>query len=262
VAVAAPSLEALDQEAINLANSLRFPLLLLPPTAMLEEIEREVITFVVGFRGENERRATEISHQLMQLSAHGAGIQGICEQLARISDKWIVVQDAAMQVRYQAVPPAYCAFQNEPLNEEALRRVGLVRNTMPIQARHDVAGWLSIIGHEGEFDYLERLILGLVAPILALEFARERERSEVESRYQSEALMDVLQGNYAQPEEMMARARLLGYDLSSMQVLAVFELSPDEPDYAQSGLQSQWQRRLREELLRAWPAAWISSEAR
>src|SRR5947209_148325 len=30
VAVAAPSLEALDQEALHLANSLRFPLLLLP----------------------------------------------------------------------------------------------------------------------------------------------------------------------------------------------------------------------------------------
>ncbi|HEU0004082.1 MAG TPA: helix-turn-helix domain-containing protein [Ktedonobacteraceae bacterium] len=262
VAVAAPLLDALDQEAISLANSLRFPLLLLPPTSMLEEIEREVITFVVGFRGENERRATEISHQLMQLSAHGAGIQGICEQLARISDKWIVVQDAAMQVRYQAVPSAYRAFQNEPLNEESLKRVGLVRNMVPIQARHDVVGWLSIIGHEGEFDYLERLILGLVAPILALEFARERERSEVESRYQSEALMDVLQGNYAQSEEMMARARLLGYDMSSMQVPVIFELSPDEPDYAQSGLHPQWQRRLREELLRAWPAAWISSEAR
>lgn len=262
VAVAAPSLEALDQEAISLANALRFPLLLLPAAAMLEEIEREVITFVVGFRGENERRATEISHQLVQLSAHGAGIQGICEQLSRISDKWIVVQDAAMRIRYQAAPPDYRAFQNEPLNEEALRQVGLARNMMPISARHDVVGWLSMIGHEGEFDYLERLILGLVAPILALEFARERERSEVESRYQSEALMDVLQGNYAQAEEMVARTRLLGYDLSSMQVVAIFELAPDEPDFAQSGFQLQWQRRLRDELLRACPTAWISSEAR
>lgn len=262
VAVSAPSLESLEQEAISLANSLRFPLILLPAALMLEEIEREVITFVVGFRGENERRATEISHQLMQLSAHGAGIHGICEQLSRISDKWIVVQDAAMRIRYQAAPPDYRAYLHEPLNEESLRQVGLARNMMPISARHDVVGWLSMIGHEGEFDYLERLILGLVAPILALEFARERERSEVESRYQSEALMDVLQGNYAQTEEMIARARLLGYDLSSMQVVAIFELAPDEPDLAQDGFQSQWQRRLREEILRACPAAWISNEAR
>ena len=262
VAIAAPSLTSLDQEAITQANQLRLPLLLLPPSSLLEEIEREVITFVVGFRGENERRATEISHQLMQLSVHGAGIQGICEQLSRISDKWIVVHDAEQHIRYQAAPPVYRAFLNEPITEESLKRMGLARITMPIQVRHDVVGFLSIIGHEGEFDYLERLILGLVAPILALEFARERERSEVESRYQSEALMDVLQGNYQQDEEMIASARLLGFDLSSAQVVAVFELSPDEPDYAQGSLHLQWQRRLREELLRTWPAAWVSSEAR
>ena len=262
VAVAAPSLESLDQEAISLANSLRFPLLLLPAGVMLEEIEREVITFVVGFRGENERKATEISHQLMQLSAHGAGMQGICEQLARLSDKWIVVQDAAMNVRYSAVPPTYQAYRDEMLNDESLRRVGLARTMMPISARHGVVGWLSMIGHEGESDYLERHILGLVTPILALEFARERERSEVESRYQYEALMDVLQGNYAQSEEMVARARLLGYDLSAMQLPAVFELAPDEPDYAQGELPSQWEQRLRDELLRDWPGAWIASEAR
>ncbi len=262
VSVAAPSLESLDQEAITLANQLRLPLLLLPTSVMLEEIEREVITFVVGFRGENERKATEISHQLMQLSVHGAGIQGICEQLARISDKWIVVQDTESRIRYQATPPAYRPYMNEPLTEESLRRTGLARISLPIQARHDVVGSLSIVGQEGEFDYLERLILGLVAPILALEFARERERSEVESRYQSEALMDVLQGNYQQDEEIIARARLLGYDLTSMQVVAVFELAPDQPDTAKDGIQLSWQRRLREELLRIWPTAWISSEAR
>jgi len=262
VAVVAPSLDAFDQETISLANQLHLPLLFLPSTVMLEEIEREVITFVVGFRGENERRATEISHQLMQLSVHGAGIQGICEQLARISDKWIVVQDAALQVRFQATPPAYRPFKYEPLTDDALKRAGLARITMPIQIRHDVVGHLSIVGHEGEFDYLERLILGLVVPILALEFARERERSEVESRYQSEALMDVLQGNYQQAEDMIARARLLGYDLAAMQVVGVFELSPDAPDYAQGSIQLQWQRRLREEILRTWSTAWVSSEAR
>src|SRR5438132_7288040 len=64
VAVAAPSLEALGNEACSVANQLRLPLILLPPAAPLEEIEREVITFVVSFRGEIERKAAAISHQL------------------------------------------------------------------------------------------------------------------------------------------------------------------------------------------------------
>src|SRR6202049_4897523 len=52
VAVAAPSLEALGNQACTLADQLHLPLILLPPKASLEDIEREVITFVVSFRGE------------------------------------------------------------------------------------------------------------------------------------------------------------------------------------------------------------------
>src|SRR5260221_436048 len=163
-----------------------------------------------------ERRVTWAIHMR-------AGIQGICDHLARSSDKWVVLQDADQQVRFQSSPsgsktPALPAT----LTDEALRHRDLTRIMVPVQIRHEVVGYLSLIGEGGDFDYLERLILGQVAPILALEFARERERSEVESRYSAEALMDVLQGNYQQPDEMVARARLLGYDLAKPQVVVIF----------------------------------------
>src|SRR5207248_8977120 len=101
----------------------------------------------------------------------------------------------------------------------------------PILIRHEVVGYLSLVGNDSDFDYLERIVLGQVAPILALEFAREKERSEVESRYQLEAFMYVMQGNYQQPEEMLARARLLGSDLATPQVVAILETPPTEPDH-------------------------------
>jgi purine catabolism regulator len=148
------------------------------------------------------------------------------------------------------------------LADDALRQANLTRIGVPIQIRHEVVGHLSLIGRDGSFDYLERLILGQVAPILALEFARERERSEVETRYQTEAFMDVLQGNYRQAEEMFARARILGYDLTVPQVVAIFELAPTEPEYPANSSYSQWNRRIRDELLRAWPESWILSEPR
>ena len=225
VAVAASSLEALGNEATSLADQLHLPLILLPISASLEEIEREVITFVVSFRGEIERKATEVSHQLMQLSVQGAGIQGVCEHLARICGNWVIVQDAEQKIRFNAPPPG----ANAPplpahLTDDALLDQGLARIAVPIQIRHEVVGYLSMVRKDSDFDYLERIILGQVAPILALEFARERERGEVESRYQSEALMDVLHGIYAQPAEMLARVRLLGYDLSTPQVVVIFEI--------------------------------------
>src|SRR6266480_6108204 len=180
VAVTAPSVESLGHDALAIADQLHLPLLLLPLTASLEEIEREVITFVVSFRGENERKATEISHQLMQLSVQGAGLQGICEHLALTRNKWVIVQDADQELRCQAAPSdSEITTLPSSLTDENLLLKGLRRITVPILIRHEEVGYLSIIGKDTDFDYLERLILGQVTPILALEFARERDRNEV-----------------------------------------------------------------------------------
>src|SRR5215469_2109470 len=263
IAVAAQSEDALGYEAKELADQLHFPLILLPLTALLEEIEREVITFVVSFRGETERKATEIAHQLMQLSVQGAGIPGLCEYLANSRGKWVVVQDADFHIRFQATPKdARPLPLPNPLADDVLHQQGLTRVVEPIPSRHEIVGYLSLIGSENNFDYLERIILNKTTPILAIEFARERERSEVESRYQVEALNDVLQGHYQQPEEMMARARLLGYDLTTPQVVVVFELSPHAQDVSSRLLLAQWNKRVRDELLRTWPTCWVLPEAR
>lgn len=263
IAVAAPSLNALDVEAITLANTLHFPLILLPANAPIEEIEREVIYFVVSFRGEIERKAAEIAHRLMQFSIQGMELDGICEHLAQSTDKWVVVQDADQHIRSQAAPSNKKALDLPPVfTDETLWQQSLTRVVAPILIRHEAVGYLSFVANDGDFDYLERITLGQVVPILALAFARERERSEVESRYSVEAFTDVVQGNYQQPEEMLTRVRLLGYDLTQPQAAVIFELAALEPDFAPGSTQAQWSRRVRDELLRDWPTSWIYSEAR
>jgi purine catabolism regulator len=263
VAVAAPGLDDLGNEAITLANTLNVPLVLLPPFAQLEEIAREVSTFVVNFRGEIERKATEIFHHLMQLSLQGAGIKGICEYLANSRGKWVLMQDADQQIRLQTAPVSAAPLNlPTPLTEEWLHHHNFTRVVEPIAIRHEVVGYLSLIGNEEDFDYLERIILNQVTPILAIEFARERERSEVESRYQVEAFTDVLQGNYQNAEEMIGRARLLGYDLSSPQVVVIFETALGDANASLNSVSTQWSKRVRDELLRAWPACWLLTEPR
>src|SRR6266566_4870723 len=141
VAIAAPSPENLGNEALAVADQLHLPVMLLPLSTSLEEIEREVITFVVSFRGEIERKATEIAHQLMQLSIQGAGIQGICEHLARSCDKWVVVLDTERHVRLQAAPAgAGMLVLPATLDDEAIWQQGLVQINAPILVHHDVVG--------------------------------------------------------------------------------------------------------------------------
>lgn len=263
VAVAAPTAEALGDDARHISDELHLPLIFLPASTQLEEIEREVITFVVSFRGEIERKSIEIAHHLMQLSVQGAGIRGVCEYLAASRGKWVIVQDAQEHIRLQAAPPnANALVLPTLLTNEHLRVRGLTRVVEPVMIRHEVVGYLSLVGNDDDFDYLERIILGQVTPILALEVARERERSEVESRYLAEAFTDVLQGHYQQPEEMLARARLLGYDLTGPQVVVLYEIAPGEADYPEGSPLALWGKRVRDELLRIWPTCWVSGESR
>jgi purine catabolism regulator len=181
--------------------------------------------------------------------------------LARVTNKWVLLENAEHDIRFQATPVGTDPLPAE-LNDEALLKQGLSREMLPIQIPQEVVGYLSLIGQSDDFNHMERLLMGQVAPILSLEFARERERTKVESRYQTEAFMDVVQGNYQQGEEMLARARLLGHDLSVPQAVVLFELATDDTTIVASAAQSQWSRRLRDELLRTWPAAWIVSEPR
>ncbi|GAC1356663.1 MAG: PucR family transcriptional regulator [Ktedonobacteraceae bacterium] len=257
VAVAAQSLEVLA-EVITIADQLHLPLILLPASAPIEDIAREVIAFVVSFRDEIERKATEISQQLMQLSIQGVGLAGICEYLAVSRDKWVVMQDAEQHMRFQSAPPtAKPLLLSDPLTDEFLRSHALARVVEPILIRHEIVGYLSLIGDESTFDYAERLVLNHATPIFAIEFARARERSEVESRYHVEAFMNVLQGHYQQADEILARVRHLGYDLTGPQSVVIFEASPNEED---AGL-VQWVRRVRDEMVRAWPTCWLVSDS-
>src|SRR5437879_11205947 len=166
VAVAAPSVEALGEEACTLANQLNLPLIVLPSSASLEVIEREVITFVVSFQGGIERKASEISHQLMQLSIQGVGMVGVTEHLARSCNKWVIVEDAEHNIRQQAAPNnAELLSLPTPLSDERLQQRGLTHITTNILIRHEVVGYLSLIGKHGDFDYMERIILVQVVPI-------------------------------------------------------------------------------------------------
>ncbi len=258
IAVAAQSLEVLGTEAITLANQLHLPLILLPPLAPIEEIEREVIAFVVSFRDEIERKATEVSQQLMQLSIQGVDVAGACDFLAQSRDKWVVMQDAEQHIRLQAAPSSKKALLlDDPLTDEFLRSHGLARVVEPILIRHEIVGYLSLLGDGSTFDYSERLVLNHVAPIFALEFARDRERSEVAGRYHVEAFMSVLQGQYQQPEEILARVRHLGYDLTGPHTVVLFETSMNE----ENATLSLWARRIREEMMRLWPTCWLMSDA-
>ena len=259
--VAVATQEPLDNDSLAYANRVHLPLIVIPSSLLLEEIEREVITFVVGFRGEVERKAVALSHRLMQLSTQGVGMEGMCTQLALSLGACVVVEDAERHVRLQIAPTQeQSLILPQPLTDESIKQQELTRVVEPILIRHEVVGYLSLIGDERTFDYSARFILERVVMVLALEFVRERERVEVESRYQVEAFTDVIEGHYQQADEMLARTRLLGYELTIPQIVVVIEVASQSSRSRQDVDAMQWSRRVREECIRIWPTSWITSD--
>lgn len=83
--------------------------------------------------------------------------------------------------------------------------------TAPIIAQGTVSGYVSLIGTD--FDRKQRVALGRAASALAIERAREIAVSAVEDKFQANVLDELLEGNFSNPENLLERAKRLGYNL-------------------------------------------------
>jgi purine catabolism regulator len=324
-AVAVAGDEPLPAEAISLAEQISLPLIQLPRGTPLWEIERDIISHVVNQQGELERQASEIYHTLLALSIQGERAPAIAEHLARLTGKTIVVEDEQRVAILYAPPPGSPLSRehvlaqlakmpdappplstNSPrdsvvrdglMRDAAVRQRlddrGLTRFVAPIQLKHEVIGYLSLIGDDATLDSLDRLVTAQASAIFALAFAREREIAAVEQRLRGDVVDDLLAGNYASEAQIIQRAAHLGLDLTRSYIVAVaspddgqeyhrVDLTPRPLTGRSSILQGrdpnltrpllslgegqhqepapagdEWQRRLRDEVERSFPGAWI-----
>src|SRR5437764_843652 len=131
----------------------------LPPSASSATV-RNILSLLasrnaqlVAGMGGLERRVTWACRMRVRLPAfesiQGEGIKCICEQLDASRGKWVIVPDAEEQVRFQAAPAQSEVLSLPmPLTDEALRQQGLMRVVEPILIRHEVVGYLSVVGNE------------------------------------------------------------------------------------------------------------------
>jgi len=290
-AVAVAGSEPLPTSAVALAERLGLPLIHLPQGAPLSEIERDVISHVVNQRGELERQAGEIYHALLALNIQGEGAPAIAEHLAQLTGRTVVVEDERRTpllcmpapesglnrerviALLEGLPDACVTLEGgdghggvyaAELSVVARQRLGdggLARFVAPIQLKHEIAGYLSLIGDDAALDSLDRMVVAQAAAIFALAFAREREVAAVEQRLRGDVVDDLFAGNYAAESQIIQRAAHLGLDLTLPYVIAVAEpddLSSDGPTPLSAlPLASGWGRRLADEVERSFPGAWL-----
>ncbi|HEX6777256.1 MAG TPA: helix-turn-helix domain-containing protein [Ktedonobacterales bacterium] len=287
-----------EQQAVALADERALPLIALPRQPTLMDIERDVIAFVVQQRGGAEQQADDLYQELLALSLRRAGIGAMLTRLATSLQKIVLLEDDSARLLDSAAPldmqplvqmklepalaahPARTLFPNEwkmqadssaqrglpvLIEQQALDALGLARLVTPIRLSQQTAGYLSFAAEGQRFEPVDRLALGQVAPLIALELARVQELAEMEQRLHGDVLDEVLAGagDYA---PALARARQLGHDLSvpSMVLKVRAERSGSIPEgYESADTQEAppWMRRAVAEVERLFPAVWARMRA-
>src|SRR5579871_5009442 len=85
--------EAPSPNAIAEANAYGIPVMALPNSSRIRMVEKAVVSLLVDHKGQIERRGTQIYRQLTQISSRNEGMAELISEMARLTNKAVVIQD-------------------------------------------------------------------------------------------------------------------------------------------------------------------------
>jgi purine catabolism regulator len=244
------------------AEHAHLPLLRLPDSSDLREVEREVQRLISDYDAQLERRGAQLYNLLTQRSLAGTGIPGLLEALAERTGQGVACYAANGELRaLRARGSARIALQSLrptahslPTDGEPLQLLSQQIWVAPVgtgageqrrrAAPAAIAGYLAIAG--GELDAWDRLAAAQAASALALEMAREQAVAATEERLRGDFLSAILAGPPADGAAIIQRGQELGYNLAQPHVALLCALDgADSPTLGRlaSAIQSELNRR-------------------
>lgn len=232
---------AITDAARAAAEAARMPLLSLPETADLREVEREVQRLISDFEAQVERRAAQLGGLLTQRALAGAGVQGLLDTLNERTGRGVACYSATGELRaLKARGPARVALQTlRPISGGTMAHLGQAAWVQPLGAgsASDPAarpyGFLAIAGDA--LDEWDRQAAQQGATALALELAKEQAVLATEERLRGDFVQTVLAGPPADSEALLRRGQELGYDLRQPHVALLCSIGKtDEPAAARA----------------------------
>ncbi|MCY4010040.1 MAG: helix-turn-helix domain-containing protein [Anaerolineaceae bacterium] len=223
---------------IATANQWDIPLLLLPHSADLREIQRDILALLVNRRGQLARRSTQVFRQLTQISSHNAGPAPLLEALAGLTGKVVVLQDKRLEIIHSSLQPALvghweslerilrepavlpAVYQDRlrippeamPSQHQRIPDTPIERRIAPIVTHGVGRGFLSLLGFQGEIDEFDESVAEQGAAACALEMAKAKAISNAEKRLLG-TFLDRILSNDIVPQEALIQAERFGHDL-------------------------------------------------
>jgi purine catabolism regulator len=248
-------------EARRAADEHGLPLFGLANGSQLDQVEQQVLRYIVDRRAELHERAQDLHRQLSELALAGRGLPALLARLHELAGLPVLLEresnlDYVGGARLPE-PTATAISSDRAALDDWLREVplsaydppvalrplvnGQARLIAPILVQGSVAGYLSLLGQEGELGELHRLAVGRAAHACAIELVRARAARDARDEVEEELLDVLTAGRPGSQEAARERAKRKGFDLEAPYLLIVGEAT--EPGM-KSKIRTAWDRLL------------------
>lgn len=225
----------IDDHSADVADARGIPLLSIPTTAVLRQVERDVARALVDSALPVDQRGQQIHEQLLQLFTENRGMAALAGAIADATGKTVLVQDKRLDTLV-AVGPIRDSAQWPALERELARmdllpagfqdrtevakqapspavvdlpEFGMQRLIAPIVANRLGRGFFSLVGESGMFDALDSQFARHGVAVCALEMAKAKAVREAQKRVQGGILERLVNGTI-QPEEALRQLIRMG----------------------------------------------------
>src|SRR5207302_1291778 len=248
-------------DARRVAGARGLPLFSLPPTTPLDQVEQSVLRYIVDRRAELHERAQDLHRQLSELALAGRGLPALLARLHELTGVPVVLErdttvDYVGAGRLAARTSAAIAAER-PALEEWLREVplsafdppvavrplldGQARLVAPILVQGSIAGFLSLLGSDGELGEMHRLAVGRAARACAIGLVRAHAARDARDEVEEELLDVLTAGRPGSHQAARERAKRKGFDVDAPYLVIAAESA--EPDRAPK-IRLAWERLL------------------
>lgn len=220
----------IDQAAIEQAEVFALPLLFLPETARLLDVEREVTRLLIDREAQLERRAQDVAGQLAALAAENRGLEAILAAVTRTTGKVAVIYDVNGELlAYTSQTPMRRLKVWEVEAQLGGNGSGAVLDngyTVPLVVEGRRAGYLTIL-NGGMFDDLDRMTAERGAMVCAMELAKQKAVVDAETRARGDWVQRWLAGDSQDDARLEAGAVQAGLDVAQHYVVTLYRSEID-----------------------------------
>jgi PucR family transcriptional regulator, purine catabolism regulatory protein len=224
--------ERLPADALAEADALGVPIVLLPPDASLAEAEKAIVSVIVDRDRAIGQRVQDVYDRLLATLVEDCGPELLASIVHEVTGRAVYLLDEHFQALVQVGGDELTAqgladvrrrYWEGNLGNVADRlvsiwpagsNVSVAAVLRPLSLRGAVEGYLALLGPREDLGDFEHQVADRAASVLAIELAKQSAAVEARLRIQGDFLQDLLDTDTAVTDELLVRARRLGYDLA------------------------------------------------